>query len=158
MPNVYEPEFDELAEQPGFSCRGSQIAAKAGSEHLGASLYELPPGQASAPYHWHAANEEMLLVLQGRPTLRTPDGSREIEKGAMVAFPVGPEGAHQILNETEEPVRFIVFSEMIYPEIAVYPDSDKVGLRQHAPGSGRQGLRLNFRSSQALDYWDGETR
>jgi uncharacterized cupin superfamily protein len=73
MPNVFEPEFEPEADLPApFRARGAEIGLQAGSRQLGASLYELPPGQAIAPFHLHHNNEEMLIVISGRPTLRTP--------------------------------------------------------------------------------------
>jgi uncharacterized cupin superfamily protein len=157
MPNVYEPDFDEVSERDGFRWRGESVALKAGSERLGASIYELAPGAANCPYHYHLANEELLIVLRGRPHLRTPEGWRVLEEGEVVAFPIGERGAHQVANHSDEPVRVLIASEMESPEIAVYPDSGKVGVREHAPGSGRAGLRQNFRSTDAVDYWDGES-
>ena len=87
--NVFEPDFDHEEDRPGFTYRRARIGWQAGSERLGASLYELPPGQASFPYHWHAANEELLIVLSGRPSLRSPSGWRELAEGEVVAFPGG---------------------------------------------------------------------
>jgi uncharacterized cupin superfamily protein len=156
MPNVHRPDFDEHGEHEGFRYRGERVAFKAGSERLGASVFELPPGEATFPYHYHLANEELLIVLRGRPHLRTPDGWRQLEDGEIVTFPLGERGAHQLVNRTDEPVRFVMISEMRSPEISVYPDSGKVGAREHAPGSGREGLRLNFRMDDHRDYWDGE--
>jgi uncharacterized cupin superfamily protein len=155
-PNVFSPQLEERVDREGFSCTGTTIGLAAGSERLGASVYELPPGNANCPYHYHFANEEMLIVLRGRPHLRTPDGWRQLDEGEVAAFPVGERGAHQVANGTDEPVRVIIISEMRSPEIPVYPDSGKVGVREHAPGSGREGLRLNFRMDEHLDYWDGE--
>jgi uncharacterized cupin superfamily protein len=155
-PNVHRPDLDEQGETDGFRWRGESVGAKAGSERLGASLYDLPPGEATFPYHYHFANEELLIVLHGRPHLRTPDGWRQLEEGEVVAFPTGERGAHQLQNRTDEDVRFVMVSEMRNPEIAVYPDSGKVGAREHAPGSGREGLRMNFRMDDHRDYWDGE--
>jgi uncharacterized cupin superfamily protein len=155
-PNVHRPELDEQGEVDGFRWRGESLAVKAGSEHLGASLYDIPPGEATFPYHYHLANEELLIVLRGHPHLRTPDGWRQLEEGEVVAFPRGERGAHQIVNRSSEEVRLLMISEMRSPEIAGYPDSGKIGVREHAPGSGREGLRLNFRADDARDYWDGE--
>jgi uncharacterized cupin superfamily protein len=156
MPNVHRPDFDEHGERDGLRWRGESVGFKAGSERLGASLYDLPPGEATFPYHYHLANEELLVVLRGRPHLRGPDGWRQLEEGEVVAFPLGERGAHQLVNRTEDDVRLLMISEMRSPEIAVYPDSGKVGVREHAPGSGRVGLKLNFRADDARDYWDGE--
>jgi uncharacterized cupin superfamily protein len=156
MPNVFESDFDEHGERDGFRWRGESVGRKAGGEQLGASTYEVPPGESTFPYHYHLANEELLIVLRGRPHLRTPEGWRQLEPGEVVAFPRGERGAHQLVNRSEEPVHFLMISEMVGPEVAVYPDSDKVGVREHAPGSGLGGRRENFRSSDAVDYWEGE--
>jgi uncharacterized cupin superfamily protein len=96
------------------------------------------------------------LVLRGSPHLRTPDGWRVLEEGDVVPFPVGERGAHQLVNRTGELVRLLIVSEMRSPEIAIYPDSGKIGAREHAPGSGREGVRLNFLAPDAVDYWEGE--
>jgi uncharacterized cupin superfamily protein len=156
VPNVYEPEFDGSSDRQGFRWEGEQVGRKAGAEHLGASVYELSPGEATFPYHYHFANEELLIVLRGRPHLRAPEGWRQLDEGEIVAFPVGERGAHQLVNRTDEPVRLLMVSEMVGPDVVVYPDSGKVGARERAPGTGA-GLRETFRSSDQVDYWDGET-
>ena len=156
MPNVHRPDLDEQGDTNGFRWRGERVGLKAGAARLGASVYVVPPGEATFPYHYHLANEELLIVLSGAPDLRTPEGWRRLEEGEVVAFPVGDRGAHQLVNRTDEDVRLLLISEMRSPEIPVYPDSGKVGVREHAPGSGREGLRLNFRPDDHRDYWDGE--
>jgi uncharacterized cupin superfamily protein len=102
-PNAFNSDLEVAPAPDGFRCRGARLAEQAGSERLGMSLYELPPGERSVPYHWHTANEEMLIVLQGTASLRTPDGWRELPEGAVVAFPRGERGAHQMRNDTSEP-------------------------------------------------------
>ena len=157
MPNVFEPEWEPEEEMPpGYEVQGVQVGREAGGEHLGASLYEIPPGNSVCPYHWHSANEELLIVLAGTPTLRTPDGERELAAGEVVAFPVGERGAHKVSNDSEAPARVLIVSEMNDPEVAVYPDSKKVMARQQAPGSPATGLRAIFRLEDQVDYFDGE--
>jgi uncharacterized cupin superfamily protein len=156
MPNVHKGDLDEHGDMEGFRWLSESVGRKAGSERLGASAYVLPPGEATFPYHYHLANEELLVVLEGRPHLRTPAGWRQLDSGEVVAFPVGERGAHQLVNRTDEDVRILMVSEMRSPEISIYPDSTKVGVREFAPGSERQGMRLNFRMGEGLDYLDGE--
>lgn len=157
MPNVFHPEFEPEEERPeGYAGKEARVARQAGAERLGASLYEMPHGQSIGPYHWHAANEELLIVLSGRPTLRTPKGERELDEGEVVAFPVGEQGAHKVTNNGETPSRVLIVSEMNEPEIAAYPDSGKVMARQQAPGREATGLRAIFRQSDAVDYYEGE--
>jgi uncharacterized cupin superfamily protein len=157
MANVFEPEWEPDEEYPaGYAGRGAQVGRQAGGERLGASVYEVPPGNSTCPYHWHAANEELLIVLSGTPTLRTPDGERRLAEGEVVAFPVGDQGAHKVTNDSDAPIRVLIVSEMNYPEIAVYPDSEKVLARQQPPGTPATGLREMFRLGEGVDYWDGE--
>ena len=156
MTNIYDPDFEPQEEPAGYFQRRARIGRQAGAERLGASLYELPPGKAAWPYHAQFANEELLVVLSGRPSLRTSAGWRELEEGEVVSFPRGEAGAHQVLNGSEAPVRFLVISEMNAPEISVYPDSGKVGTYGTAPGSADEGHEAVFRSSDAVDYWEGE--
>lgn len=155
-PNVLEPEFEESDERPGFGWRGAWVGHHAGADRLGASVYELAPGQAAFPYHWHAANEEMLIVLQGSPSLRGPDGWRELLEGEVVAFPRGARGAHQVANRGQQPVRVLMLSEMRGPDICPHVDSEVLGVREAPPGSGKPGLSLNLPAGAAVDYWYGE--
>jgi uncharacterized cupin superfamily protein len=157
LANAFEPDFDTEEDDPGFSYRRARLGRQAGARRLGASLYEIPPGQATFPYHAHSANEEMLIVLGGRPSLRTPEGWRELDEGEVVAFPVGPDGAHQVMNRTGEPARLLVISEMNAPEVSFYPDSDKILAGTRPPGGKGEGLFDSFRLSDAVDYFEGES-
>ncbi len=156
MANIYEPRMDGELDREGFRHRGATLGDQAGSERLGMSLYEVEPGQASAPFHWHVANEEVLMVVSGRIELRSPDGVRELDAGEVVAFPRGEGGAHQLTNVGDDAARFLMLSEMNYPEICVYPDSDKVGIRDRHPASQGKAMRLSFVVDDAVDYWHGE--
>jgi uncharacterized cupin superfamily protein len=90
-------------------------------------VYELEPGAAS-PYHWHVGEEELLVVVAGTPTLRTPDGETQLGPWDLAVFRRGEEGAHQLRNDTEEPVRAAFFSSVSVPEVAVYPDDGRIGV------------------------------
>jgi uncharacterized cupin superfamily protein len=153
-PSIERPDFDELREQPGFRARRARLGRQAGTELLGLSLWELPPGEAAYPYHFHLAEEEVLVVLEGTPTLRTGDGLRELEQGEVVAFLTGERGAHQLLNRTDRPIRFLAISNQ-QPDIVMYPDSDKVAAFERRPDGS--GVRAVFRASDAVDYYEGET-
>lgn len=154
MPNIYDANYEERDAPDGFRSRRARIGYELGSELVGASLWEVPPGEAAYPYHFHYSDEEVVFVLSGRPSLRTPEGVRELETGEAVRFPLGEEGAHQILNPTDEPVTFLAISSHGRPDIVVYPDSDKIGAAERLAHG--DGLRFFFRRSDAVDYWDGE--
>jgi uncharacterized cupin superfamily protein len=123
---------------------------------LGMSLYELQPGQTQCPYHFHHGEDELILVLRGRPTLRTPDGERQLEPGDFVHFPRGPAGAHRVHNATDEPARYVVGSTNLSPEICEYPDSGKVAAFSYGASSRGERLRTLHRIGDAVDYFDGE--
>jgi uncharacterized cupin superfamily protein len=155
MPNVYRPTFEEGERPDGFRSRRARIGYELGTELIGCSLWELPAGEAAYPYHFHYADEELVVVLSGRPSLRTPEGIRELEEGEALRFPLGEEGAHQILNRGDETAVFLAISSNGRPDIVVYPDSDKIGLGERLPEGG--GLRAFFKRSDRVDYFDGES-
>ena len=158
MANVLQPDFDAEQDEPPFTWRRARLGRQAGAEALGASLFELPPGASSFPLHVHHANEEMIVVLTGRPTLRTIDDERELSPGQVVACPTGRRGAHRIDNRADEPARFLIVSTMIAPEVNEYPDSGKVWARDFPPGAAVPGeLDVLARPDPDLDYLDGET-
>ena len=123
---------------------------------LGMSVWELEAGQTQVPYHFHHGSDELILVLRGRPTLRTPEGERELEPGDFVHFPRGPAGAHRVHNATDEPARYVVGSTNISPEICEYPDSNKVAAFSYGASSRGERLRTLHRIDGAVDYFDGE--
>lgn len=118
--------------------------------NLGASLYEVGPGQRTFPYHYELGNDELLVVIAGSPTLRDPAGERQLAAGDCILFPSGPEGAHEIINRTDGPVRVLIVSSFSMPRSAVQVDSDKVMIRW----SPEPGDSLWFRRDDAVDYWD----
>ena len=151
--NIYanEHEWDFEQEHPGYRHRGLRVGGRLGAVGMGASLYELPPGEGSWPYHYEHASEEWALVVSGRPMLRVPDGEQQLEEGDVVVFPRGPAGAHKLWNATEEPVRVMIFSTKTPVEVVAYPDSGKLGI-----WTLEQGYIAMVRDEPKLDYWEGE--
>jgi uncharacterized cupin superfamily protein len=156
MANLFDPEFGRPTERPGFSGRRAKLGEQAGAERLGASLYELGPGSAPFPLHYHLGNEELLIVVAGKPSLRTPDGERELESGEVVSFPVGERGAHQVVNRADAPARVLIVSEMNAPDIVVRPESGKLSAFGRPPGSSGEGMHTVFFLSDAAEFWAGE--
>ncbi|MEX2210146.1 MAG: cupin domain-containing protein [Gaiellaceae bacterium] len=147
--NVFGDEWESVIERPGGTFHDTPVLPRFDGQLLGGSLYELPPHAKGWPYHFQHANEELLIVLAGTPTLRDPDGERTLAPGDCVLFPRGPEGAHTVHNQADEPARFIMFSTLISPEMVSYPDSGKLAARSDF---GR-GV---FREDSIVDYWEGE--
>jgi uncharacterized cupin superfamily protein len=139
--------------------RRAQLGHAAGSEELGCSLYEVPPGKGTWPYHFHTANEEAMYVLSGEATIRTPEGETTVSAGSYAAFPTGEDGAHEIRNDGDDPLRYLVVSTMRDPDVMGYPDSGKVGVFAGAPPGGDGDERTFsefFPEDAAVDYWEGE--
>jgi uncharacterized cupin superfamily protein len=135
------------ADPEGYQARMARLGPTIEAVKLGASVYDLDPGNSVCPYHYEHPEEEWLLVVSGSPILRDPDGEHELSPGDLVCFPEGPDGAHKVTNRTEDPVRIVMFSTKAKTAMAVYPDSNKVGVWP---------LGKLFRIDDAVDYWDGE--
>jgi uncharacterized cupin superfamily protein len=118
---------------------------------MGATLYELPPGEATFPYHYEYGCEEWLLLVSGSATLRDPDGDHALAAGDLVCFPEGPDGGHRVVNTGDVPARMVILSTKGRPAVAVFPDSEKVLLF-----SGGEGDDLIARKADGVGYWDGE--
>jgi uncharacterized cupin superfamily protein len=155
VPNIGDPDFQEReGAPPGFRAFRARVGYELGTERLGASVWKLPPGEAAYPYHFHYSDEELVFVLSGRPTLRTPEGPRQLEPGEVVNFPLGERGAHQISNQTDEEVRFLAVSTSGAPDVVVYPDSNKISASERLAEGG--GLHTFFDLDSEVDYWKGE--
>ena len=135
MANIFDPDWDAERDEPPFRWRRARLARQAGARDLGASLFELAPGAASFPLHAHYANEELLIVLAGRPTLTVLDGSsRALEPGEVVSCPAGRDGAHRLDNHSGEPARVLIVSTMRSPEINEMLEDGTFWVRDYAPG------------------------
>jgi uncharacterized cupin superfamily protein len=122
MSNLNDPR-----ERTADGIRAVRVAERSGAEHLGASLYEVQPGEEMV-FHYHVQREELLIVLEGRLSLRSAAGWEELPEGEVVALPRGERGAHGYRNEGEETVRVLMISEMDGPNISVYPDTNQIGV------------------------------
>ena len=150
--NIASPQFEYDGDDPeGFRAGMAKLGELLGAKESGISVYELPPGQAVCPYHYECGEEEWLLVLAGRPTVRHPDGEEVLAPWDVVCFPRGPEGAHGIRNDGEEIARVLMFSTVVVPTATVYPDSDKIGI-----WTGDPEVDGTFRRASAVEYFDGE--
>jgi uncharacterized cupin superfamily protein len=138
-PNVFADNWDETDDWSGGGAKSTRLVKSA--PQLGATVYELGPGN-TAVYHFHHGSEELLIVLRGRPTLRTPDGERQLAEGEVVQFPLGPDGAHGVRNDTDDTVRYVVAGIRVSPEVVEYPETKQI-TAQARTGS-QVGERLWF--------------
>ena len=151
------------AARPGtdFDARFAQIAAPLGATKLGCNLTVVPPGKKAWPHHVHHANDEMFVILAGEGTLRFGAERYAVRAGDVIVCPTGgPERAHQIINTSDAELRYLSISTKVLPEIAEYPDSQKVGALDMATPPGETSprpFRLMGRLASSLDYYDGES-
>jgi uncharacterized cupin superfamily protein len=149
--NIFNVEFGHDDDDPeGYESGYVKLAPPIAAKTMAGTLYELLPGNSNCPYHYES-DEEWLLVLEGTLTVRHPDGEDELGAGDLVCFPAGPEGAHKLTNRGEDVVKMLIVSTANMPAVAVYPDSDKIGVFTE----GRRDNVMVRRSSD-VDYWDGE--
>jgi len=146
--NLFDVELRHDEDDPaGYGCGYARLGPVLGAEQLGLTVYELPPGQSICPYHYETGEEEWLIVLAGRPTLRTPEGEQELRPWDCAFFAAGEAGAHKVTNRSGDPVRVCIWSNRLPVATSVYPDSEKVGA--WPPGK-------LFRLGDAVEYYDGE--
>jgi uncharacterized cupin superfamily protein len=147
--NTADFEYDD-DDPDGYQAGSVRLHTAIGASAMAGRVYELPPGQANCPYHYET-DEEWLIVLDGRLTVRHPQGEDELEAGDVVCFPAGPDGAHKLTNRGEDTVRMLIVSTRNQPQVAVYPDSDKIGVFSEDPS-----MDILVRRDSRVGYWDGE--
>ena len=155
MENVFAPgDWDDYGEVPPGWCTKPRRLVRTPGQGMSASVYVVDPGETHLPYHFHHGAEELLIVLEGTPVLRTPAGERTLENGEVVHFPRGADGAHQLWNETSEHVRFVVASAGTTPEIVEYPDNGKIAAMAKTPSQHGPALWTMHFLENEVGYWD----
>jgi uncharacterized cupin superfamily protein len=150
--NISDPTFRYDADDPqGFRAGMFRFGAQLGARHTGTTVYELPPGQAVCPYHYEYGEEEWVLVLEGTPSMRTPARTEQLAPFDVAFFPRGPEGAHQLRNDSDATARILMWSEVVTPTATVYPDSDKIGV-----WTGNKADDVMVERSSNVEYFHGE--
>jgi len=150
--NLFDVSLTKDDDDPdGYHVSYARVGALVGASALGLTVYELTPGQSICPYHYEYPFEEWLIVLVGEATLRHPGGETMLGPWDAASFPPGPEGAHKVTNNGDGVVRVAMLSGKSDINIAVYPDSEKVGV-----WSGDGEVKHLFRRESAVDYFDGE--
>lgn len=145
--SVEELPWEAWSQGERFGSRFKHLTRHGGGSHVGVVVEELPPGKQACPAHYHMLEEEHLLMLEGRVTLRLGDKSYELAAGDYVCFPAGRRAAHALINNGDTACRYLIIGENNPNEVCVYPDSGKVGVRL---------LGERYRGSATVDYWDGE--
>jgi uncharacterized cupin superfamily protein len=150
--NIFTAEMEYDEEDPaGYHAAVSNVGKQAGGDELAVKLFDVPAGQSLCPYHYEYV-EEWLLVLEGEVVVRAPGGETTVTKGGLMCFPPGPDGAHKVSNTEQQTARVLMFSSDPDVAVAVYPDSDKIGVWT---GNADDKLMLK-RADGQVGYWEGE--
>jgi uncharacterized cupin superfamily protein len=144
--NIWEAELEDF----GDGVRGARLD-RIPRKALGAAVWELDPGASSGPYHFHHGTLELLIVLRGRPTLRTPAGERELDEGAVVPFAQGAQGAHQVSTRSDGVVRFLMIGSHTSPDIVEYVDSKRIAAAARTESISGESLLKFFRHEDAVE-------
>jgi uncharacterized cupin superfamily protein len=152
--NFNEASLERLVREPLYESLSARLATGTAARKLGASIDSVAPGKRSCPYHFHHAQEELFVVLEGNGSLRVAGEMLPIRAGDVIFIPPGPEYPHQIVNTSAGPLKYLSVSTRETPEICEYPDSGKY-LAEVSGSSGREFDAIQ-RTQMNVDYWDGE--
>lgn len=155
--NDADLDWDEYDHGEQFF-RRKQLSAAVDADDVGCSLYELPPGKQSWPYHYHTANEEAVYVLAGSGQLRGEEGPIRLAAGDYVALPADASGGHQLVNDRDAPLRYLMVSTMNEPDVTIYPEMEKFGVFVETPpgGNGERPFHGFYNVNDDVDYWEDE--
>ncbi len=145
--SVEDVPWEEYRHGSRFGTRFRQLGEFGGCSHVGVCIEEIPPGRQNYVTHYHFLEEEQVLVLEGRPTLRLGHETYQLEPGSYVVFPAGQEVGHALVNETDAPVRYLIVGERDPNEVTVHTDTGRVGVRLTGEG---------YRKADVVDYWEGQ--
>lgn len=147
---IGELPVSHRCDHKGYEYYRRKFVPIGGANNALVSVYEVPPGKAAYPYHYHHKNEETFYILSGEGILRTPDGERKVAAGDLLFFPTGPAGAHKLSNSSDtENLTYLDFDVVHDVDIAVYPDSDKIGI-------WGMGINQIYPQDSNVDYYEGE--
>jgi len=153
--NIDELKLEHFEQGDKYASDAVRIGPLLGAKDLGYSYDVVPPGKRSCPFHSHHGEEEMFFIVKGAGTLRYGNETRKVRAGDFICCPTGgPDTAHQLVNDSSEPLAYISVSTMMPAEVCEYPDSRKIGSY-----GGRTPSRLKHMTTadSGVDYWKDET-
>ena len=142
-----------------FEGQVGDIGRRLGAQKLGYNLTVVPAGKRAWPFHNHRFNEEMFFILEGEGSIRIAGETHKVRQGDFISLPPGPESAHQIINDSQAPLRYLAVSTMMVPEVVEYPDAGKIGVIAGTSGGrppGPDSIRHFTYRKDGVDYWEGE--
>jgi uncharacterized cupin superfamily protein len=154
--NAQDRPWTTVGSEDGPTFERKKLGAATGGEDIGCSLYRLPAGERSWPYHYHTGNEEAMYVLSGRGTLRLAGEEHGLSADDYVALPADERGAHRVVNDSDDPLTYLAISTMNEPDVTVYPDTDRIGVFAGSPPGSDEERTVHgyYRREDTDSYWD----
>ncbi len=153
--NLDEAESSERLMGERFGGAVKKLGVESGAAMIGCNYFEIAPGRALCPHHWHAANEEAIFIIEGEGTMRLGEESFPVRAGDYVTFPTGPQSAHQLNNTSDAVIRYLCFSTKLNTEVVGYPDSNKTAAIA-GPDNSERWVAKWFPSDADVGYFEGE--
>jgi uncharacterized cupin superfamily protein len=154
--NIHEGEVTHFTQGERYESRYRPLSDGTVASKLGFAFDVVPPGKRICPYHFHYAQEELFIIIEGEGTLRVAGEMLPVKAGDVITIPAGPEYPHHLINTSKADLKYFSISTKEYPEVCEYPDSGKYAAFSNIKnGPLLQGSRIH-RAEQHLDYWDGE--
>ena len=153
MATIIHPEELEFSSNPSALTRFDlhtitpRLSKVTDAKQLIFDIRKLDPGKYSFPYHYHRNSEEIMYVISGEMTVRTPDKLEVIRSGQMVFFELGETSAHQFFNHSDSPCVYLDIRTNMGFDVTEYPDSGKVNIFP---------FNLIFEKGTQVDYFKGE--
>jgi uncharacterized cupin superfamily protein len=161
MARVFKSSDIQFKEDPGrienykLFTAFPRLSSLTNSKNLVFDLRLLNPGQFSFPYHFHRNAEELVMIISGSMTIRSPRGFDIISEGDIVFFEMGEEGAHQFYNHSSGPCRYLDIRTFIGMDVAEYPDSGKINILPAMEIYEKESKVNYFKGEdQTLDKWN----
>jgi len=108
---------------PGIGSDSTNVTRAAGLTHLGASYFEVKPGEAAFPFHVHYQEDEIIFILSGTGTYRYGDRSYEVGPGDFICAPAGrTEQAHQLTNTGADTLKYFCVSNLPENNVVELPE------------------------------------
>jgi uncharacterized cupin superfamily protein len=118
--SIYPPAFAKALKGRSKRALGDAF----GLTQFGVNCTVLEPGSASSERHWHAAEDELVFVLEGEVTLIDDAGEHLLAPGMCAGFKAGVANGHKLVNRGAVRAVFLEIGTRSSTESVVYPDVD----------------------------------
>jgi uncharacterized cupin superfamily protein len=130
--------------EPGIGADETNVSRPMGLTQLGASYFEVKPGESAFPFHVHYQEDELIYLIGGQGTYRFGDRSYAVKAGDILSAPAGrAEMAHQLTNSGSETLKYLCVSSLPEINVVELPEKGVLRISSRRPGGpARVELKL----------------